>query len=79
MTFAPLTYQEIPVCAVVLKENSTETQKTLLRYARENLGLYGPRYIAILKKTPRNEQGKIIKKDLVELVTKQMKERLNND
>lgn len=61
-------YQEIPVCAVVLKKSSNETQKTLMRYARENLGLYGPRFIVISYKTLRNEQGKVLKQDLIKLV-----------
>ncbi len=61
-------YQEIPVCAVVLKKDSNATQKTLLNYVRKNLGIYGPRLIKVLVETPRNQQGKIVRKDLIQLI-----------
>jgi len=61
-------HQDIPVCAVVLKKNSKIIQNELTRYAYDNLGSYRPQLVIILDKSPRNEQGKIIKKELQHLV-----------
>jgi cyanophycin synthetase len=61
-------YQDLPVCAVVLRKDSETSQKELLEYAHDCLGSYQPQLVIILDKSPRNEQGKIIKKELQHLV-----------
>jgi acyl-coenzyme A synthetase/AMP-(fatty) acid ligase len=60
--------QDIPVCAVVLTKTSSTTNKELMQYAYKNLSSYKPQFIAILGETPRNQQGKVVKQDLIKLV-----------
>lgn len=65
-------HQDIPVCAVLVKENSNTSEKSLLQYAFEYLGSYRPQLIVILDKTPRNQQGKVVRKELIEMVQQKL-------
>ncbi len=56
--------QDIPVCAVVLCETSEVKEQELIHYVYQHLGSRRPRRIIILDNIPRNEQGKLIRKEL---------------
>ena len=56
------------ICTVILKKGSQINQNELLSYAQEKLGAYSPKFVVILKKTPRNNQGKILKNELESIV-----------
>jgi cyanophycin synthetase len=57
-------YQDVPVAAVTLKEAVSEN--ALIDYSREKIGVKHPRKIVVLKEFPRNEMGKILKRQLRE-------------
>ena len=57
---------EIPVVALELKLGSQITEAELLAYAREKLGMRGPRKIMLLDKLPRNALGKVLKTELAD-------------
>jgi acyl-coenzyme A synthetase/AMP-(fatty) acid ligase len=61
-------HQDIPVCAVTLREGGVTSGQELLQYARERLGRHGPVAVIILGRIPRNEAGKLLKADLAELL-----------
>ena len=58
-------HQNIPICAVVLNKHSKLKEQNLLDYVFQYLGFRSPRRIIILDNIPRNEQGKLIRKELV--------------
>jgi acyl-coenzyme A synthetase/AMP-(fatty) acid ligase/D-alanine-D-alanine ligase-like ATP-grasp enzyme len=58
-------HQDIPVCVVALNADATIAEKSLLDFARQHLGPRGPRRIAVLDRIPRNEQGKLIRTELL--------------
>lgn len=60
--------QDIPICVVSLIEGSLINEKKLIKYAHALLGPKTPRRIIILDIIPRNERGKLIKKDVIEKV-----------
>jgi acyl-coenzyme A synthetase/AMP-(fatty) acid ligase/D-alanine-D-alanine ligase-like ATP-grasp enzyme len=57
-------HQDVPVCAVALHPGAVATEAALLDYARERLGLRGPRRVRILEAIPRNAQGKLVRAEL---------------
>ena len=61
-------YQDIPLAAVILKKPISE--KELIEYCKDKLGFKHPKRILILKKFPRNEMGKILKRELSLLIKK---------
>ncbi len=61
-------YQDIPVCAVVLRNSVQSTEKELLDYINQHLGFRSPKRIIILDYMPRNEQGKLINAKLIEKI-----------
>lgn len=63
-------HQDVPVCAVVLNKN--HTKKELMDFAYQRLGSSGPREMFIINKIPRNEQGKLIRKDLNQIISKKL-------
>uniref|UniRef100_Q3ARY0 Acyl-CoA synthetases (AMP-forming)/AMP-acid ligases II-like protein n=1 Tax=Chlorobium chlorochromatii (strain CaD3) TaxID=340177 RepID=Q3ARY0_CHLCH len=71
--------QDLPVCAVVLKKESNVSQKILMHYAHEHLGAYSPQLIVILDKDPRNQQGKIVRTDLIKIVQQKIQEYSKKD
>ena len=62
-------HQDVPVCAVVLLEGSTITEEHLLAYLQQRLGFRSPRRLIRLKAIPRNEQGKVIRHELMARVS----------
>jgi acyl-coenzyme A synthetase/AMP-(fatty) acid ligase len=59
-------HQDLPVCAVVIRDGERVSEKELLDYALQHLGSHGPRKILVLEKIPRNEQGKLIRGKLMQ-------------
>ena len=58
---------QIPVAAVELRPGAVVSSMELLVYAREQLALRAPRRIIVLKVVPRNEQGKILRRELASM------------
>jgi acyl-coenzyme A synthetase/AMP-(fatty) acid ligase len=58
---------QIPVAAVELRPGAVVSSMELLDYAREQLALRAPRRIIVLKVLPRNEQGKILRRELASM------------
>lgn len=65
-------HQDIPICAVVLKKDYQITKKELMHYCVEKLGFYSPKDIFFLNSIPKNEQGKIIKKELLDKIIQEI-------
>lgn len=65
-------HQDIPICAVVLKDNKKISEEELYNYALERLGSSRPRRIITLDKIPKNEQGKIIREELRKKIDEKM-------
>ena len=63
-------HQDIPICAVVLKKDSQISKKDLMDYCIERLAFSSPKEILFLDFIPRNEQGKIIRSELNEMISK---------
>jgi cyanophycin synthetase len=57
-------HQDVPVCAVALNQGNRVSQSALMQYATERLGARGPKKFFVLNRIPRNEQGKLNRKDL---------------
>ena len=68
VSFKHKIHQDIPICAIVLKENKKVSKDELIRYCIENLGFLTPKDIIFLDKIPKNEQGKIVKSKLKEKI-----------
>ncbi|MDD2800339.1 MAG: AMP-binding protein, partial [Methylococcales bacterium] len=61
-------HQDIPVCALVLKEGSILTPKELLAYGYARLGARSPKEVLIIDQIPRNTNGKLIRDELSRLM-----------
>ncbi len=68
--------QDVPVCMVSLKTGADIEGLDLRAYARERLGLQTPRHVMVVKKLPRNEQGKPIRAELERLMREYVKLQL---
>ena len=64
---APLA-QEVPICGVILKDPKSSTEKELLDFSYQLLGSRGPIRIIILDIINRNEQGKLLRKELTNVI-----------
>lgn len=63
-------HQDVPVAVVAVVENSRVTEDQLLAYAASILGSKQPRRVIIIHHIPRNQQGKPVKAELVEIMTR---------
>ncbi len=61
-------FQDVPVAAVTL--NKVISEEDLIRFCREPLGIKSPKRIFVVKEFPRNQMGKILKRELPLLVTR---------
>lgn len=61
-------HQDVPVCLVVLCEESQAREAELLSYARDRLGSSAPHRVIIVNQIPRNEQGKPVMAEINRLV-----------
>ena len=59
---------DIPVAAVELHESATVAVDELMACARARLGVRAPRRIIVLDALPRNPAGKIVKRELADLL-----------
>lgn len=76
MPFIHPIHQDIPICAVVVHQASSVTQKDLMQFAFERLGLRSPRELVILDSIPRNENGKLLREALREKIGNQLASRV---
>jgi acyl-CoA synthetase (AMP-forming)/AMP-acid ligase II len=60
---------QIPVAAVELHDPATHSVAALLARARERLGVRAPRKIFVVDALPRNATGKVLKRELVSLLS----------
>lgn len=58
---------QIPVAAVEIKAGAHITALELQKYAHEHLALRAPRRIMLMDELPRNEQGKILRRKILEM------------
>lgn len=61
-------HQDVPACAVTLHPAVAVDEKELLEFAVARLGAHAPRRIVTLPSLPRNEQGKLIRNQLMQQV-----------
>lgn len=61
-------HQDVPACAVTLRPAAAVDEDELLEFAAERLGAHAPRRIVTLPALPRNEQGKLIRGQLMQQV-----------
>lgn len=54
-------HQDIPVCAVALREGAQAEPRALLGYAVARLGARAPRQVVVLDRIPRTELGKLVR------------------
>ncbi len=57
-------HQDIPICAIVLKEGHFTNENELEKYSFDRLGSSAPSKIVILDVIPKNQQGKIVRDEL---------------
>ncbi|MCL4745070.1 MAG: acyl--CoA ligase [Burkholderiaceae bacterium] len=62
-------HQDIPVCAVSLREGAHAGEAELMEFARERLGVRRPRRIVVVPRIPRSTaQGKLQRDELMQLL-----------
>lgn len=71
--FPSALHQDVPVCAVVLQPGSSVTSTDLKAFAKQNLGAHAPRRVVVLDRIPRNEQGKLMRHDLMQALTERLR------
>lgn len=57
-------HQDVPVVAVVLKDGSALNQAQILEWGCSALGTVAPKYVFIVDKIPRDDQGKLLRPQL---------------
>jgi len=65
-------HQDIPVCAVTLKEDAQVSEQDLIIFARNRLAAHSPKRLVVLDKIPRNQQGKPIRNELNTLIASKL-------
>lgn len=61
-----LVHGQIPVAAVVLHPGQSVTAEALRRFCHGHLGLRSPRRVLVLDRLPKNSQGKILTRELLQ-------------
>ena len=56
--------QQVPMCAVALREGAAATESELREYARQRLGARAPYAVIVMDSIPRNELGKPVREAL---------------
>ena len=72
-------HQDIPICAVVLKEDKQISKTELMNYCLERLGFSSPKEIIFLDKIPKNEQGKVIRSELINIIEMNKENKMQNN
>ncbi|HWS75198.1 MAG TPA: AMP-binding protein, partial [Quisquiliibacterium sp.] len=57
-------HQDIPVCAVALRDGALAAEAELRAFAVARLGARAPRRVVVLDRIPRNELGKLVRSQL---------------
>lgn len=57
-------HQDVPVVAVVLEDGSALSQAKILKWGYDALGTVAPKYVFIVDKIPRDDQGKLLRPQL---------------
>ncbi len=65
-------HQDVPVCAVTLRPGARTSESDLLAWAREQLGAHGPHRVLILERIARNQDGKLVRAELGELIARRL-------
>lgn len=65
-------HQDVPVCVVKLFHGQLASERDLMAFAAERLGLRRPRKILFAERIPRNDQGKLIRQALAEWIGPQL-------
>lgn len=65
-------HQDVPICAVVLKESEKVSIKELMDFSYQRLGFKGAKEIVVLDAIPRNEQGKLIRSELSQMISQKL-------
>ena len=66
------THQDVPICAITTSDDANVTGKEMFAYAKDQLGSSVPAHIVILDEIPRNESGKVVRKDLAARIAVKM-------
>jgi len=56
--------QQVPMCAVALRDGAAATEAELREYARQRLGARAPYAVIVMDSIPRNELGKPVRDEL---------------
>ncbi|MBR7801023.1 class I adenylate-forming enzyme family protein [Undibacterium fentianense] len=70
--------QDIPVCAVQLKNLVEDTAETLRVFCHERLGMRAPKIIFIVEEIPRNAMGKLNRDAIYQIIQQQIATRKAN-
>lgn len=70
--FSHPVYQDIPVCAVAVREGMGVSDGELMQFARERLGPRRPQVVVVVDRIPRNEQGKLIRSELAQALRERL-------
>ncbi|RLA39604.1 MAG: hypothetical protein DRR42_26980 [Gammaproteobacteria bacterium] len=66
-------HQDIPICAVALHADQTEVEAELLAYGRKRLGGKAPPAVFIVDNIPRNQLGKLVRKEMAAILSERVK------
>lgn len=65
--------QDVPICAVVILPEHQVTEMEIQMFALERLAERTPARVLILNEIPRNESGKVIRKELAKLLAERLR------
>ena len=66
-------HQDVPICAVVKQSWEKVTEKDLRSFAKKQLGNRVPARIFVLDQIPRNDSGKIVRKELAAILSERIR------
>lgn len=72
MPFKHPVHQDVPVCAVVLAPYSRVSSEELTDYISSKMRTKAVRYVFVLEKIPRNPQGKLIRRELGQILGEEL-------
>lgn len=63
-------HQQVPVCVIQFKSDSKCSVDDIEDYFRHHLGIYAPKIVLVVERIPRNQNGKLVKADLIDVLNK---------
>ena len=66
-------HQDVPVCAIQPHRGCTVSEQDLLEHGRALLGARSPKIIVIVEAIPRNDLGKLIRREMRNILTAKLK------